>query len=451
MASVRKRGNSYQITVSNGRRSDGSQIIETDTYTPEPGMTPKQIERALEQFKIDFERDVKSGQNVKGRRMTLKDLAELFLEDNKPTDNPEDSPLSITTWYEYKRSLEKRILPKLGHIKINSIISKTMKDYAKEMRQDGARQDGKSGGLSESTITKDRATVSTLLSYAVGEGLLQINPLIYAGKQSQGHKTKKEYKVNYLTIEQTQAFLWALDNPIIVQYPERTRKKSNGESYTVAAYTQEWRLPLKWRAYFYLALFVGDRRGENISLTWNDIDFNTGEVHITESTAYVNRQIYHKDTKTHHSRTPIIPQVVLNVLRQWKIEQLQQAMERGTYWQGYHGKDFDKNYLFTQENGTQMHPDSPYTQFKRIIRLYNENAAPDYAHRIPEDIKPHDLRHTTASILISNNMDPRSVAGVLGHANPSTTLNIYSYFFQTKNQEAANIMSSVLVSQKQTC
>ena len=96
MASVRKRGNSYQITVSNGRRADGTQIIETATFTPEPGMTPKQTEKALEQFKIEFEREVKSGQNVKGRRMTLKQLSEIFLEDNRPVGDPEEDAISIT-------------------------------------------------------------------------------------------------------------------------------------------------------------------------------------------------------------------------------------------------------------------------------------------------------------------------------------------------------------------
>ena len=80
MASVRKRGNSYQVTVSNGRRADGTQILETETFTPEPGMTTKQEKKALEQFVMDFERDVKSGQNVKGRRLTLEELSELFLK-----------------------------------------------------------------------------------------------------------------------------------------------------------------------------------------------------------------------------------------------------------------------------------------------------------------------------------------------------------------------------------
>ncbi|XBX05466.1 hypothetical protein QMP26_34390 [Enterocloster clostridioformis] len=52
-------------------------------------MTPKQEKKALEQFVMDFERDVKSGQNVKGRRMTLEELSELFLKDNEPTGNPD--------------------------------------------------------------------------------------------------------------------------------------------------------------------------------------------------------------------------------------------------------------------------------------------------------------------------------------------------------------------------
>ena len=264
MASVRKRGNSYQITVSNGRYQDGSQIIETATYTPEPGMTPRQIEKALEQFKVDFERSVKAGENVKGQQMKLSDLAALFLEDNKPSNPPADTdPLSITTWAEYRRALNKRILPRIGHIKIGEVIPKTMKDYAKVMRQDGARQDGKPGGLSEGTITKDLATVSTLLSYAVGEGLLQVNTLIYAGKQSKGRKKKVEYKVKCLTIEQTQALLWALDNPIRIKYGRRYRLTADGKSYPVKAYYQDWSLSLKWRAYFYLSLFMGDRRGDD--------------------------------------------------------------------------------------------------------------------------------------------------------------------------------------------
>lgn len=229
-----------------------------------------------------------------------------------------------------------------------------------------------------------------------------------------------------------------------IKHQAHTRTHPNGSTYEVPEYYQEWRLPLQWKAYFYLALFVGNRRGENISLTWNDINLETGEINIDKSTAYTQRKIYHKSTKTYQSRTPIIPPVVIAVLKQWKREQKQMCLERGSYWQGYRGDEFDNNFLFIQDNGKQVHPTTPYHTFKRIIKIYNENVPEDETHKIPSDATPHDLRHTAASILISNNMDPRSVAGVLGHSNPSTTLNVYSYFFKTKNYEAANVMENAL-------
>lgn len=448
MASIRKRGNSYQITVSNGRRADGSQIIETDTFIPEPGMTARQIERALNEFVVDFERDVKAGQNVKGRRMTLKQLADLFLEDTRPADNEEEGALSFTTWISYRDTLRLRIIPRLGHLRISSVIPKTLKDYSRELRQDGARQDGKPGGLSESTIRRDCRVISSMLSYAAGEGLLPVNPILYAGKQRKTKKPSKEYKVNYLTIEQTKAFLWVLDNRILIRHKAHQRIDDTGLPYSVPEYNKIWKLSLMWRTYFYVALFVGDRRGENLSLTWEDIDLKTGAVNISKSTVYADRKIIHKSTKTNKSRTPILPPVVTSILKQWRTEQLHLCLERGSYWEGYRGKDFDKNYLFTRDNGLQVHPSTPYHKFKTIIRIYNENVAEDETHMLPASATQHDLRHTAASILIANHMDPRSVAGILGHANPTTTLNIYSYFFQSKNEEAAGIMENTLIGQK---
>lgn len=445
MASIRKRGNNYQITVSNGRRSDGSQIIETATYTPEPGMTKRQIEKALEAFVVDFERDVKAGQNIKGRRMTFGQIAKQFLDDMKPVNDPDIDQMALTTWVNYRKNLELRIIPHIGHLKLEAITPKVLKDYSREQRQDGCRLDGKPGALSEATITKDCAIISSILSYAVGEGLLPLNPIIYSGKQKRRNKARKEYKVTYLTIEQVQRLLWAFDNPILIKHAAHDRTHKNGKTYHVPEYTQEWQLSLMWRAYFYLALFAGDRRGENISLTWNDVELDTGVIHIAESTAYVDRQIIHKNTKTNQTRTPVVPPVVTAILRQWKSEQLRMCMEYGTYWKGYRGKDFDKNYIFIQDDGQQLHPTSPYHKFKSIINIYNENVAANEKEQIPPNTRPHDLRHTAASILIANNMDPRSVAGVLGHSDASTTLNIYAYFFKSKNQEAADIMQGTLL------
>ena len=124
--------------------------------------------------------------------MTLKDLSVSYLKDMAPP------VLEKTTYHDYKRKLELRILHRISE----------------SLRKDDVWQDGKKGGLSEGTISKDLAIISAMLSYACRWSLHIINPIIYSGKQKQGRKAKKEYKVNYFTIEQTKWFLWALDNPI---------------------------------------------------------------------------------------------------------------------------------------------------------------------------------------------------------------------------------------------
>lgn len=78
--------------------------------------------------------------------------------------------------------------------------------------------------------------------------------------------------------------------------------------------------------------------------------------------------------------------------------------------------------------------------------MYNQYVAETPEQRIPENVPPHGLRHSAAAILIANNMDARTVAGILGHADPSTTLNIYSYFFKNKGTEASSIMEQQLLS-----
>ena len=60
------------------------------------------------------------------------------------------------------------------------------------------------------------------------------------------------------------------------------------------------------------------------------------------------------------------------------------------------------------------------------------------------DIHLHCLRHTNASMLISAGVDVRTVAGRLGHANPSTTLNIYSHFYQAMDNGAADALEKLL-------
>ena len=118
-------------------------------------------------------------------------------------------------------------------------------------------------------------------------------------------------------------------------------------------------------------------------------------------------------------RENTLPSYVIEVAKAWKSEQMQGSLKLGDKWKGFHGKEYDKNFIFTQQNGRQMHICSPAGEFKRIIRLYNQCVADTPEKKIPEDVSPHGLRHSVAAILIANNVDVRTVAGILGHADPT--------------------------------
>ena len=110
-------------------------------------------------------------------------------------------------------------------------------------------------------------------------------------------------------------------------------------------------------------------------------------------------------------------------------------MAIGSQWIG-------ENHIFIQWNGKQMHPDTPYKTFKRIIKRYNETVKNE-SDKLP-DIPLHGLRHTSATLLISQNVDVRTVSGRLGHAQTSTTMDIYSHALKEMDEKAADALDQLL-------
>lgn len=440
MASIRKKGKGYEVRVTNGYDSQGRVRTISRMFMPKETWSEKKALIEANKFATSLENKIACGQSMSADKLSLKKLSDLFLEDMKPPE------LARTTYVSYRDIIQRRLIPYLGTIKITQINGHTATEYSRLLHDPKLYEDEQSKPLSDGTIRKDLAVLSAMLSYAVSQGYITINPLIYAKKRSNRRKPTEEYKVEYFSIEQAKWFLWALDHPIDIRHKAHESTMKNGLTYSTPEYTQRWKLPLKWRFCFQLFLFTGDRRGENLALTWEDLDFEKCTIHIDKASARADGETFQKSTKTYKRRTVVVPGFVMDVARLYLAEQKRQCLNMGDRWEGYRGEDFKKNFLFIQQNGRQMDLGSPRQQFKRLIRIFNQNVASTEEEKLPETATLHDLRHTAASILISNNMDPRSVAGVLGHANPSTTLNIYAYFFKKKSQEAADIMETVLTS-----
>ena len=119
MASIRKiegkKGVSYKIEVSNGYDVNGKKIRETTTFVPDPSMTKKQQERALQKFAMEFEDKVKRGNCIEGDKITLAEFTEKWFEDYA------EGQLERTTLWRYRYVLDNNILPVMGHLKLSKI------------------------------------------------------------------------------------------------------------------------------------------------------------------------------------------------------------------------------------------------------------------------------------------------------------------------------------------
>ena len=180
--------------------------------------------------------------------------------------------------------------------------------------------------------------------------------------------------------------------------------------------TEAGEIKLQYNIFYQIAIFCGLRRGESIALLWSDIDFEAKTMSITKSTSIVKGKAVTKSTKTKSSvRTISIPDHILELLREYRAEYDSYRYTVGSLWAG-------DDHIFIQWNGAQMYPSTPSATFKKLIHSYN--AA--HEDKLP-DIRLHDLRHTSATLLISQNVDVKTVSSRLGHAQTSTTMNIYAH------------------------
>lgn len=426
MASIEKRGKGYRITVSTGYGIDGKKLFEKDTFIPDSKLTDKQKKKALDNFVYDFEQRVRNGKYLSGEKITLKEFTEKWLKEYGKQN------LAETSYSNYLQHIDFRILPALGHLKLAKIGPMQIQSFYNNLTEDGVRLDGKPGGYSMSTIKKSHAVLSSILETAVRWQAIENNPCDRVSIPKQ----LKESAIKHFTLEQSELFLKALDMEYTTTYKAHKRTGDTGIQYTVKDYTETRTIPEQFKIFFYIALFGGLRRGEILALTWDDIDFTNHTVNINKSTSYVDKKIITKSPKNKTSyRMIALPESVIKMLKKYRLEQKKYRLSIGDQWQG-------DNYIFIQSTGKQMHPSTPYHTFKDILNKYNKIIA-DESLKLP-NIPLHGLRHTSATLLISNNLDIVTVSKRLGHAQTSTTTNIYAHSLKKLDETAANTFEDII-------
>lgn len=459
MATIQKRarkdGVSYKIIVSMGYDINNKQIRETMTWTPEPGMTARQVEKELNRQATLFEERC-NNQQVHGGNIKLSDFAEQWFEKYA------EKQLKASTVSTYRNFLP-RVNTALGHIRLDKLQPRHLISFYENLDEDGIRLD---------TTYKSRIDFKQLLArraftqasfckqFGIGHGIIES---LCAGKNisrssaekvsealdlpiskfldpvdrgSLSGKTQLHYH-RFLSAMLETAVQWQM----ITSNPCRRVKAPKADTTETAFLddTQAVELisaldsePIQYRTIILLLLNTGLRRGEILALQWSDINLNTAVLSVRRNAVYVPGKGVTLDTpKTRSSLRSIkLPQSTVPMLKQYKAWLAEHRLKMGDLWQ-------DHDLVFPSLDGKPMRPDTLTNWFSDFIRR----------HDLPK-VTIHGLRHTNATLLIAAGTNLRTVSGRLGHSQASTTANIYAHAIRSADAAAAEMLGDILSPKK---
>jgi integrase len=226
---------------------------------------------------------------------------------------------------------------------------------------------------------------------------------------------------------------WITHNPAIDASPPRVPMKElkpPDPDQVVRVFRLAEEVDSELATFIMLAASSGARRGELLALRWHDLDLEQGRLSIERGIVRVDGDLIEQGTKTHQSRRISLDRGTVAELRAHEDRMAARARAAFTV-------ITTESFVFSHsvDGSSPWHPDSTSRAFRNICQQAGVTG-----------IRLHDLRHYVATRLLTAGVDVRTVAGRLGHRNPSTTLNVYSHFVPETDQEAADALGRIFES-----
>lgn len=263
------------------------------------------------------------------------------------------------TWKEDVYKLDRRIIPVLGNLRLSSITIRDITTFhAKEKERNSA-----------TTANHYLVLIKRMLNLAVKWGLLEKNPAAGLDKFKE-----PPHRERYLTKEELPRFLKVLDQ-------------------------QEDRLS---KAAIKLLLFTGCRKGEILSLRWDQVRLDEGRLFLPI-------------TKNGHARSVILNSKAKEVLAELTKEKK------------------NSEYVFPSRSGSRKgHIQDLRKPFHRVCEAANI-----------EGLRIHDLRHSFATIAVMGGASLYDIQKLLGHSDISMTQR-YAHMVDDSLQRATDNVSSLI-------
>jgi integrase len=185
-------------------------------------------------------------------------------------------------------------------------------------------------------------------------------------------------------------------------------------------------------ALYALALTSGLREGELIGIQWHDLDLVGGKLQVRRTVAYVPKKgLTISEPKTAKSRRSVhLTALAIEALKRHRVRQNEVRLAAGSAWAG-------GDWVFCNSVGNPLNGSN----------LLQRSFRPLLARAGLPAIRFHDLRHSSATLLLSLGVHPKIVSEILGHSQVSLTLDTYSHVLPSLQEEAFSRLNTLLTEQ----
>ena len=367
------------------------------TKLPVNGTSNRKAQKAFDEIRIEYEREQEEIQRKEAELAELTknthpdallpftDYIEKWLGSARPS-------LATTTYQSYSNMIKARILPyfKPLDLKLQEVTPQHIEDFYQ-------------------TILDDNCTTNTVIHYhSILRKAMQV-------------AVKKDI---------------ILKNPVDkVQRPKKNVFRGNfySEEEMLTLFDAVSGDPLELCVK--IAAYYGLRRSEVLGLRWDAIDMERKTISISHKV--IEAEVDGKfipvgedvlKTKSSFRTLPLIPAVEKLLLEEKEKQEMFRRLFRKSYCRDY------LDYICVDQTGKLLRPNYVTEHFAWLIQKYDL-----------KKIRFHDLRHTCASLLLSNGISMKQIQIWLGHSTFATTADIYAHLDFTAQEESANAMSGMFI------
>lgn len=444
-----KRKLSYRISV----RRNG--VTEKMTFVPESSLTEEQADKAAEKAAQDFEKSLREGYNLH-KRYTVDAWIDYVLQ-NKKNAGRKNKTISS---YEYAREkLGSRFLKMQIADVTPQDIANLLHKLQTQNKETESRTVIKPGinllsvinahGYSKQRLAREAGIASsTLDNLCNGKNVLYAKAAAIASvlNEDPSHLfdiIESTEKLSGSTVHICRRFLTMLFgvavrervilyNPATSIEPISNKRKKKVDTLQIDEVQEILRYaenePIHKRLVIHLLLITGCRRSEIAGLRWSNLDWANGTLLVDGQIQYTKEHgLYEDTTKTENEKLLKLPIETMELLRTYKTWQDDKKQQSGYTWA-------QPDRIFTNQKGGLLNPDTINGYVQRFRAKYD----------LPP-MSPHKFRHTMASMLLYAGSDIVAVSKRLGHANVSTTQNIYSHLIRKADVENAEHIADIML------